>query len=64
MYNEAFVHPLTSLGTTNYDYNKQKQNFNQLNVLPNTTLNLMEVGIILDQDAYQVERPLDNKIRT
>ena len=51
---EAFVHPSISLRTTNYDYNKLKQSFNHLNVLPNKTFNLMDVGIILGQDAYEL----------
>ena len=49
---EAFVHPSISLGTTNYDYNKLKQSFNHLNVLPNKTFNLTDVGIIFGQGAY------------
>ena len=61
---EAFVHPSISLGTTNYDYNKLKQSFNHLNVLPNKTFNLMDVGIILGQDAYELQRPLDYRIGT
>ena len=61
---EAFVHPSISVGTTNYDYNKLKQSFNHLNVLPNKMFNLMDVGIILGQDAYELQRPLDYKIGT
>ena len=61
---EAFVHPSISLGTTNYDYHKLKQSFNHLNVLPNKTFNLMDVGIILGQDAYELQRPLDCRIGT
>ena len=49
---EAFVHPsIISLGDKNYDYRKLKQMFNHLSVLPNRSFNLMEVGIILGQDA-------------
>ena len=61
---EAFVHPSISLGTTNYDSNKLRQSFNHLNVLPNKTFNLMDVGIILGQDAYELQRPLDYRIGT
>ena len=61
---EAFAHPSISLGNTNYNYNKLKQSFNHLNVLPNKSFNLMEVGIILGQDAYELQRPLDYKIGT
>ena len=61
---EAFAHPSISLGNTNYNYNKLKQNFNHLSVLPNKSFNLMEVGIILGQDAYELQRPLDYKIGT
>ena len=61
---EAFVHPSISLGTTNYDYNKLKQSFNHLNVLPNKTFNLKDVGIILGQDAYELQRPLEYRIGT
>ena len=61
---EAFAHPSISLGNTNYNYNKLKQSFNHLSVLPNKSFNLMEVGIILGQDAYELQRPLDYKIGT
>ena len=59
---EAFVHPSISLGDTNYDYSKLKQMFNHLSVLPNRSFNLMEVGIILGQDAYNLQRAFDYKI--
>ena len=59
---EAFAHPSKSLGNTNYSYNKLKQSFNHLSVLPNKRFNLMEVGIILGQDAYELQRPLDYTI--
>ena len=59
---EAFAHPSISLGNKNYNYNKLKQNFNHLSVLPYKSFNLMEVGIILGQDAYELQRPLDYKI--
>ena len=61
---EAFAHPSISLGNTNYDYSKLKQSFNHLSVLPNKSFNLKEVGIILGQDAYELQRPLDYKIGT
>ena len=61
---EAFVNPSISLGDTNYDYRKLKQMFNHLSVLPNRSFNLMEVGIILVQDAYNLQRALDYKIGT
>ena len=32
---EAFVHPSISLGNTKFDYNKLKQCFRNLSVLPN-----------------------------
>ena len=56
---DAFAHPSISLGNTNYNYNKLKQSFNHLSVLPNKSFSLMEVGIILGQDAYELQRPLD-----
>ena len=62
---EAFAHPSISLANTNYNYNKLKQSCcNHLRVLPNKSFNLMEVGIILGQDAYELQRPLDYKIGT
>ena len=61
---EAFAHRSISLGNTNYNYNKLKQNFNHLRVLPNKSFILMEVGIIFGQDAYELQRPLDYKIGT
>ena len=60
---EAFAHPSISLGNTNYNYSKLKQSFNHLSVLPNKNFNLI-VGIILGQDAYELQRPLDYKIGT
>ena len=54
---EAFAHPSISLGNTDYNYNKLKQSFNHLSVLPNKNFNLMEVGIILGQYAYELQRP-------
>ena len=59
---EAFVHPSISLGTTNYDYHKLKQSFNHSNVLANKMFNLMDVGVILGQDAYELQRPLDYRL--
>ena len=56
---EAFADPSTSLGNTTYDYKELKNNFRHLKVLTNRTFNLMEVGIILGQDAYKIQRPLD-----
>ena len=61
---EAFAHPSISLGDTTYAYKELKNNFRHLNVLTNRTFNLMEVGIILGQDAYEIQRPLDYKIGT
>ena len=52
---KAFVHPSISLGTTHYDYNNLKQSFSHLNFLPNKTFNLMDVGINLGQDAYELQ---------
>ena len=61
---ESFVHPSISLGDTNYDYSKLKQMFNHLSVLPNRSFNFVEVGIILGQDAYNLQRALEYKIGT
>ena len=61
---EAFAHPSISLGNKNYNYSKMKQSFNHLSVLPNKSFNLMEVGIILGQDAYELQRSLDYQIGT
>ena len=61
---EALVHPSISLETTNYEYNKLKQIFNHLTDLPNKTFNLMDVGIILGQDAYELQSSLDYRAGT
>ena len=53
-----------SLGNTNYNYNKLKQSLNHLSVLPYKSFNLMEVGMILGQDAYDLQRPSDYKTGT
>ena len=54
---KVFAHPSISLGNTNYNYIKPKQNFNHLSVLSNESFSLMAVGIILGQDAYELQRP-------
>ena len=61
---EAFARPSISLGNTTYDYKELKNKFRHLNVLTNRTFNLMEVGIRLGQDAYEIQRPLDYNIGT
>ena len=61
---EAFAHPSISLGNTTYDYKGLKNIFRHLNVLTKRTFNPIEVGIILGQDAYEIQRPLDYKIGT
>ena len=61
---EAFANPSISLGNTTYDYNELKNKFKHLNVLTKRIFNLMKVGIILGQDGYEIQRPLDNKIGT
>ena len=61
---KVFEHPSISLGDKNYDYNKLNQSFNHLSDLPNKIFNLKEVGIILGQDAYELQRPLNYKIGT
>ena len=61
---EAFAHPSILLGNTTYDYKELKNNFKHLNVLTNRTFNPMEIGIILGQDAYEIQRPLDYMIGT
>ena len=61
---EAFAHTSISLGNTTYDYKELKNKFRHLKNLTNRTFNLMEVGIILGQDAYEIQRPLDYKIGT
>ena len=61
---EAFAHPTILLGNTTYDYKELKNNFRHLNVPTNRTFNLMEVGIVLGQVAYEIQCPLDYKIGT
>ena len=61
---EAFAHLSKSLGNINYNYSKLKQSLNHSGALPNKSFNLMEVGVILGQDAYELQSPLDYKIGT
>ena len=61
---EAFAHPSILLGNMTYDYNELKNKFRHLNLLTYRLFNLIEVGIILEQDAYEIQRPLDYKIET
>ena len=60
----AFAHPSISFGYVKSKYNKTKQNFNHLSFLRNKSFNLMENGMILGHDAYELHRPLDYKIGT
>ena len=41
-----------------------EQSYNHLSVLSHKNFNLMEVGIILGQDAYELQRPLVYKMGT
>ena len=59
---EAFAQPSISLENTTYDYKEPKKNFRHLNVLTNRIFNLLETSIILGQDAYKIQCPLDYKI--
>ena len=59
---EAFEHNSISLGNASYDYEELKDKFDHLTVLPNHKFNLMEVGLILGQDIYDLQRPLDYRI--
>ena len=61
---ETFVHPLRSLGNATYDFKELEKKFRHLNVRTNRTFNLMEVGIILREDANNIQRPLDYKTGT
>ena len=61
---EAFANPSISLGNTAYEYKELKNNFRHLNVLTNRTFNLMEVGIIIGQEAYEIQRPFYYKTGT
>ena len=61
---EASAHPSILLENTRYDYKEMKINFRHVNVLTNRTFNLMEVGIVLGQDVYEIQRPFDYKIAT
>ena len=41
-----------------------KQTFKQFSVLPFSKINLMEAGIILNQNAYELQKPFNCKIVT
>ena len=56
---EAFAHPCDFFGKY-----KLKRCFNHLSVLPNGSSSLMEVGIILGQDTYELQKAIHNLIRT
>ena len=49
---------VSAIGQKNYDYVKLKQQFNHLSVLPHKSFSLMEVDIILGQDAYALHMTL------
>ena len=61
---ETFAHPSISLGNITNDHKELKNNFRPLNVLTNRTFVLMGVGVILGQDVWEIQRPLDYKIGT
>ena len=50
------------LGNTSYDYNKLKEELEHLSVLSNKRFNLAEVGVIIGQDFYDLQRPLDYRL--
>ena len=52
------------LGNTNYDSSELKRSFNNLSVLQDKLFNSKEVGIVLVQEACELQRPLENQIRT
>ena len=58
----CYSHPGIELGNTSYDYNKLKEEFEHLSVLPNKRFNLAEVGVIIGQDFYDLQRPLDYRL--
>ena len=59
---EAFEHKSISMGNASYNYEELKDRFDHLTVLPNHKFNLMEIGLILGQDVYDLQRPLDYRI--
>ena len=57
-----YSHPGIERGNTSYDYNKLIEEFEHLSLLPNKRFNLAEVGIIIGQDFYDLQRPLDYRL--
>ena len=54
-----FPKACAELSNASYDYEELKRKFSHLSVLPNSSFNLMEIGIILGQDVYDLQRPVD-----
>ena len=51
------------MGNVKYDYERLKHKFDNLSVLANINFNLSEVGMIIGQDAFHLQRPLDYRKR-
>ena len=60
---QPFVHPKIQLGNVKYDYERLKHKFDHLSVLANIKFNLSEVAMIIGQDAYDLQCPLDYRKR-
>ena len=58
---EAYVHPSIGVASASYDYEELKQKFDHLSVSPNSSFNLMEIGVILGQNCYDLLMPVDYK---
>ena len=53
---EAFVNPSVSLGNTNYNWNKLKQSSDLFKVNQNRSFKMMEVGIIIGHDTFELQK--------
>ena len=58
---EAYVHLPIGVGNTCHDYEELKQKFDRSSILPNSLFNLMEIGILLGQNFYDHQMPVDNR---
>ena len=50
----AYVYPPMAVGKFSFDYEEIKKKFSHLSALPNSSFNLMKLGIILGQDDYDL----------
>ena len=58
---KLYTHPKIDVGQKTYNFSKLKEQYGHLNNIPDVTVSLKDVKVILGQDAYHLHRPLEYK---